>query len=100
MVRLEFILRARKKTSLPILMKDIIVSDIQIKAAKRTGADCILLIKTIFDKNMTEGSLEKFSEYAKKIGFTSNCRNSFLNEFEEILKSNKNNDLIMRHHWN
>ena len=69
---LEFILRARKKTSLPILMKDIIVSDVQIKAAKSTGADCILLIKTIFDQNMTEGSLEKFCEYAKKNGFTSN----------------------------
>jgi len=91
---LEFILRARRKTSLPILMKDIIVSDVQIKAAKRTGADCILLIKTIFDKNMTEGSLEKFSEYAKKIGLQVIIETHFLNEFEETVKSNKKNHQI------
>jgi len=88
---LEFILRARKKTSLPILMKDIIVSDVQIKAAKSTGADCILLIKTIFDQNMTEGSLEKFCEYAKKMGLQVIIETHLFNEFEETVKSNKKN---------
>jgi indole-3-glycerol phosphate synthase len=75
-------------------MKDIIVSEIQIKTAKKIGADCILLIKTIFDKNMTEGSLEKFSEYAKKIGLQVIVETHFQEEFEEILKLNKNRDLI------
>ena len=91
---LEFILRARKKTSLPILMKDIIVSDVQIKAAKSTGADCILLIKTIFDQNMTEGSLEKFCEYAKKMGLQVIIETHLVNEFEETVKSNKKNHQI------
>jgi indole-3-glycerol phosphate synthase len=91
---IEFILKSRKKTRLPILMKDIIVSEIQIKTAKKIGADCILLIKTIFDKNMTEGSLEKFSEYAKKIGLQVIVETHFQEEFEEILKLNKNRDLI------
>jgi indole-3-glycerol phosphate synthase len=91
---LEFILRVRKKTSLPILMKDIIVSDVQIKAAKSTGADCILLIKTIFDQNMTEGSLEKFCEYAKKLGLQVIIETHLVNEFEETVKSNKKNHQI------
>ena len=91
---LEFILRARKKTSLPILMKDIIVSDVQIKAAKSTGADCILLIKTIFDQNMTEGSLEKFCEYAKKMGLQVIIETHLVNEFEQTVKSNKKNHQI------
>jgi indole-3-glycerol phosphate synthase len=91
---LEFVLRARKKTSLPILMKDIIVSDVQIKAAKSTGADCILLIKTIFDQNMTEGSLEKFCEYAKKKGLQIIIETHLVNEFEETVKSNKKNHQI------
>jgi indole-3-glycerol phosphate synthase len=91
---LEFILRARKKSSLPILMKDIIVSDVQIKAAKSTGADCILLIKTIFDQNMTEGSLEKFCEYAKKMGLQVIIETHLVNEFEETVKSNKKNHQI------
>jgi indole-3-glycerol phosphate synthase len=40
----------RKSVSVPLLMKDIIVSEVQIDAAKKIGADCILLIKTVFDK--------------------------------------------------
>ena len=72
-------------------MKDIIVSDVQIKAAKSTGADCILLIKTIFDQNMTEGSLEKFCEYAKKMGLQVIIETHLFNEFEETVKSNKKN---------
>lgn len=91
---IEYILKSRKKTRLPILMKDIIVSEIQLKTAKKIGADCILLIKTIFDKNMTEGSLEKFSEFAKKLGLQVIVETHFQEEFEEILKLNKNNNLI------
>ena len=91
---LDYILKVRKRTNLPILMKDIIVSDVQIKAAKRAGADSILLIKTIFEKNMTEGSLEKFCEYAKKIGLQIIIETHFVNEFEETVKSNKRNHQI------
>ena len=75
-------------------MKDIIVSEVQIKAAKKIGADCILLIKTIFDKNMAEGSLEKFSEYAKKIGLQVIIETHFEDEFKEVIKLNKNSDRI------
>jgi indole-3-glycerol phosphate synthase len=60
--------KLRKKIIVPILMKDIIVSEIQIDAAKRIGADCILLIKAIFDQNLAEGGLEKLSEYAHRKG--------------------------------
>lgn len=88
---IDYIIKARKKTHLPILMKDIIVSDIQIKTAKRIGADCVLLIKTIFDKDMAEGSLEKLCEYAKKIDLQVIIETHFLSEFEETVKLNKNN---------
>jgi indole-3-glycerol phosphate synthase len=83
------ILKIRKKTNLPILMKDIIVSDIQINAAKKIGADCILLIKTIFDNNMTEGSLDKLVEHAKKLGLQVIIETHFKEEFEESVKLNK-----------
>jgi indole-3-glycerol phosphate synthase len=86
---IDHILKIRKKTSLPILMKDIIVSEIQINTAKKIGADCILLIKTIFDKGMAEGSLEKLCEYAKKIGLQVIVETHFRDEFEETLKLNK-----------
>ena len=91
---IDFILKARKKTRLPILMKDIIVSDVQINAAKKIGADGILLIKTIFDKGMAEGSLEKFSEYAKKIGLQVIVETHFEDEFKDVIKLNKNCDQL------
>ena len=82
------ILRARKHVTVPILMKDIIVSDIQIKAAKKAGADCILLIKTVFDANLSEGNLETLAEYAKKIGLEVILETHNEVEFNETIKSN------------
>jgi indole-3-glycerol phosphate synthase len=86
---IDHILKIRKKTILPILMKDIIVSEIQINTAKKIGADCILLIKTIFDKDMAEGSLEKLGEYAKKLGLQVIVETHFKDEFEDTIKLNK-----------
>ena len=85
---ISHILKARKKTILPILMKDIVVSDVQITAAKEIGADCILLIKTIFDKNMTEGSLEKFRGHAKKLGLQVIVETHSVDEFNDVVKLN------------
>ena len=44
----------RKHVEVPILMKDIIVSEVQIESAKKIGADCVLLIKSIFDQGLAE----------------------------------------------
>ena len=82
------ILSARKHVTVPILMKDIIVSDIQIKAAKKAGADCILLIKSVFDANLSEGNLETLAEYAKKIGLEVILETHNEVEFNEAVKSN------------
>ena len=82
------ILRARKYVTLPILMKDIVVSDVQIKAAKKAGADCILLIKTVFDSNLSEGSLETMAEYAKKIGLEVILETHNEIEFSDAVKTN------------
>jgi indole-3-glycerol phosphate synthase len=70
-------------------MKDIIVSEVQIDAARKIGADDVLLIKTVFDKGFAEGSLEKFSNYATKKGLGVITEVHSEDEFEEILK-NKN----------
>ncbi len=86
---ISHILKARRNTHLPILMKDIIVSDVQIASAKKIGADCVLLIKTIFDRNMTEGSLEKFSELAKKLGLEVIVETHQVDEFNETVTMNK-----------
>jgi len=42
--------RVREHVKLPLLMKDIIIHEKQIEAAKLTGADSILLIEPVFSK--------------------------------------------------
>jgi len=77
----------RKTTSAPLLMKDIIVSETQIDSAKRLGADCVLLIKSLFDNNLTEGSMERFVEYTIKRGLQLVLEVHSEQEFKEVLKS-------------
>lgn len=85
----------RKNASIPMLMKDIIVSENQIDCAKKIGADYVLLIKTVFDKNLAEGSIEKFSEYSRRKGLNVLYEVHLENEFKEILDFKVGrNDLI------
>jgi len=77
----------RKSVIVPLIMKDIIVSEVQIDAAKRIGADGILLIKSIFDKGFSEGSLEKFSDYAMKRGLEFITEVHSQEEFAEVLRN-------------
>jgi indole-3-glycerol phosphate synthase len=47
---IENLQRIRAKVNLPLLMKDIIIDDAQIHAGRKAGADCILLIESVFSK--------------------------------------------------
>jgi indole-3-glycerol phosphate synthase len=78
----------RQDTSIPMLMKDIIVSEIQLECAKKIGADYILLIMSIFDKNLAEGDLDRFVNYAHKKDLNILFEVHHENEFKEILKYN------------
>ena len=53
--------RIRLHVKLPLLMKDIIIHERQIEAAKNSGADCILLIQSILSRtnNQTPTNLIK-----------------------------------------
>jgi len=83
----EYLAAIRKEVSVPLLMKDITVSTIQIDAGKKAGADCILLIKTLFDRDLTEGSMEKLAEYATKKGLQVLVEVHTEQEFAEVLKA-------------
>lgn len=47
---IENLQRIREKVNLPLLMKDIIINEAQIHAGRKEGADCILLIESVFSK--------------------------------------------------
>ena len=82
----------RKKVNVPLLMKDIMVSRVQIDAAKKIGADSILLIKTVFDRNLAEESMENMTEYATRRGLQALIEVHTEDEFLEVMKSKQ--DLI------
>lgn len=84
---LEYLARIRKQVSVPLLMKDIIVSRVQIDAGKNAGADCVLLIMAVFERNLAEESLESLKEYATKKGLQVLVEVHTAGEITELLKS-------------
>jgi indole-3-glycerol phosphate synthase len=61
----EYFQKIRRHVSIPLLMKDIVIDKIQIDAAEKIGADCILLIQSIFDKKFAN-DIDEFIAYAHK----------------------------------
>ena len=61
----EYFQKIRNAVKIPLLMKDIIINKIQIDAAEKMGADCILLIQSIFDKKLAT-DIDELISYAHK----------------------------------
>lgn len=76
----------RHKINAPILMKDIVVSDVQVSTARKIGADSILLIKSVFDNDLAESGIEKCLDYANRIGLEAIIEVHTQIEFAESLK--------------
>ena len=85
---IEYLATIRKALpGIPVLMKDIIVSTVQIDAGKKAGADCVLLIKSIFDHDLAEEGMEKLLEYAKNRGLEVLVEVHTEQEFGEVVKA-------------
>ncbi len=61
----EYFMKVRQAVDVPLLMKDIMIENIQIDAAKKMGADYILLIQSLFDQGFLK-EIDEFIEYAHK----------------------------------
>ncbi len=89
---------ARKSTMLPLLMKDFVISDHQIEAAGKLGADAVLLIQGIFDSELSLDTEEDLISKAHDCGL------EVLNEVntvDELTRaSNSESDLIGINHRN
>jgi indole-3-glycerol phosphate synthase len=53
---------------LPLLMKDIVLSQVQVATAARLGADAVLLIKALYDRGFGEWDLDSMIEYVQANG--------------------------------
>ena len=63
----KYFMEIRKQLKVPMLMKDIIIDKIQIDAAKKIGADYMLLIQSLFDSGKLE-EIDEFVEYGHRQG--------------------------------
>jgi len=61
----EYFMKVRQAVDVPLLMKDIMIENIQIDAAEKIGADYILLIQSLFDQGFLK-EIDEFIEYAHK----------------------------------
>ena len=83
---IEYLASIRKQVNVPLIMKDVVVSRVQVDAGKNAGADCVLLIKTIFERNLAEESLESLKEYATRKGLQVLVEAHTETEFAELLR--------------
>ncbi len=82
----EYFMQIRKNVQIPMLMKDIIVDKIQIDAARKIGADYMLLIQSLFDIGLL-GDIDEFIEYGHKNGLKVLVEAHTKSEFENSLRT-------------
>ena len=61
---LSSLIKARKTVKLPILMKDIVISPIQIETASKIGANVVLLIQALFDRGYCDSCIDEMINLA------------------------------------
>jgi indole-3-glycerol phosphate synthase len=85
---LTALIDARLAVKLPILMKDIILSPMQIETAEQIGANAILLIQALFDRGYGETSLEEMIRLAHSHGLEVLLEVHTENEFSTAITTN------------
>ena len=89
---LEALAQARKAVKIPILMKDIILSPVQIQAGSKLGANAVLLIKALFDRGYSDKTLEEMIAGSHTLGLEVLLETHALSEFVSALQTDA--DLI------
>jgi indole-3-glycerol phosphate synthase len=84
---LSYLAKIRKTVKFPILMKDIIINPIQLEAASKIGANAILLIEALFEREYCECSLNEMisKAHAKNLEVLLETHNE--NEFQSAVNS-------------
>src|SRR2546425_12834406 len=65
---LDMLTTLSREVDVPVVMKDIIVSPVQIRAAARAGASTVVLISELFSRRLTEEPLERLVREASRLG--------------------------------
>jgi indole-3-glycerol phosphate synthase len=89
---LGYFAKVRKAVKLPLLMKDIVISQIQLETASKIGANVVLLIKTFFEREYCESSLEEMISQAHEKNLEILLETHSENEFQYAIETDA--DLI------
>jgi indole-3-glycerol phosphate synthase len=65
---IEYLVQVKRAVSLPVLMKDIVVDPVQLEAARRIGADAVLLMASIFAAGLSDLPLDAMIDLAHSKG--------------------------------
>ncbi|MFY9301027.1 MAG: indole-3-glycerol-phosphate synthase [Candidatus Nitrosotenuis sp.] len=82
----KYFMEIRKQLRVPMLMKDIVVDKVQIDAAKKIGADYMLLIQSLFDSGHLK-DIGEFIGYGHRQGLKVLLEAHTKNEFENSLQT-------------
>ena len=82
----EYFIKVRESVDVPLLMKDIMIDKIQIDAAKKIGADYMLVIQSLFDQNFL-ADIDEFIDYGHKQGLNVLLEVHTKEEFQNALKT-------------
>ena len=82
----EYFMKVRSAVDVPLLMKDIMIDKIQIDAAKKIGADYMLVIQSLFDQNFLS-DIDEFIAYGHKQGLEILLEVHTKQEFENAQKT-------------
>ncbi len=83
---LKILSEVADNVEIPLVMKDIIVSQKQLKAAADNGADAVVLISEIFSNGLGEKELSEMVSAARVLGLEVIIEASTASEFERIKK--------------
>ena len=82
----EYFIKVRQSVEVPLVMKDIMIDKIQIDAAKKIGADYMLVIQSLFDQGYLK-EIDEFIDYGHKQGLEILLEVHTKGEFQNALKT-------------
>ena len=65
---METLATLSREVDVPLVMKDIIISPVQVQAAARAGASAVVLISELFSRGLTEEPLDRLVREAGRLG--------------------------------
>ncbi len=82
----EYFMKVRQAVDVPLLMKDIMIDKVQIDAAKKIGADYMLVIQSLFDQKYLK-EIDEFIDYGHRQGLDVLLEVHTRAEFQNALKT-------------